>query len=84
MTAQVQTIVSTALHGFYFFAGAILLGSLAISAQVLPAGTALEVRLSVAAGSRPTTAIQYKRHLSRRLAFTDGYLFRRDQKCLGP
>ena len=52
MTAQVQTIVSTALHEFYFFAGAILLGSLAISAQVLPAGTALEVRLSVATGSR--------------------------------
>jgi hypothetical protein len=39
-------------HGVCFLAFAVLLFSLTLSAQDLPAGTALEVRLSGATGSR--------------------------------
>ncbi len=49
--SRLQTIVATTLHKFYVLALAFLL-SLPVFAQDLPAGTALEARLSSATGSR--------------------------------
>jgi LssY C-terminus len=50
--SQVREIGATAFHGFCFLACSILLLFLPVSAQELPAGTALEARLSGATGSR--------------------------------
>ena len=51
-TSQLQKIVATVFHTFCFFASSTLLLSLPVLAQDLPAGTALEARLSSATGSR--------------------------------
>jgi hypothetical protein len=50
--SQAQKSVATAFHDFCFLACSILLLFLPVSAQDLPAGSALEVRLSSATGSR--------------------------------
>jgi hypothetical protein len=51
--SRLQTIVATTFHKFYFFlVCSVLLLSLSVFAQDLPAGTALEARLSSATGSR--------------------------------
>ena len=51
-SSQLRTIVAMTFHEFYFLACSMLLLSLPVSAQDLPAGTALEARLSGATGSR--------------------------------
>jgi LssY-like putative type I secretion system component LssY len=50
--SQLQQIVATAFHEFCFLACSTLLLFLPVSAQELPAGTTLEVRLSGPTGSR--------------------------------
>jgi hypothetical protein len=50
--SPVQIIVATVFDKFCVLAASILLGTLAVSAQDLPGGTALEVRLSRTTGSR--------------------------------
>jgi hypothetical protein len=51
-SSQLQEIVITVFSEFCLFAGSTLLLSLPVSAEELPAGTALEVRLSGPTGSR--------------------------------
>ncbi len=50
-SSQEPAIVATTFYGFWLLAGSLLMMPLAASAQDLPAGTALEARLSVTTGS---------------------------------
>src|SRR5246127_3808473 len=52
VSSKFRTIVATTFREFYLLVCSILLLSLGVSAQDLPAGTALEARLSSATGSR--------------------------------